>query len=352
MAKKKVELEEPEAEPVENTSGEITLEDIRYSEPGETKTHKLSPLRRQQLVTLGIEDVMELAVANVEDIMNTCGIARDVASSWISAASIALQKAGKIRQSITTGKEELERRQKLLYLTTGSDKFDTLLKGGVEQGSVMEIYGEFSAGKTQICHTLAVNAQLPVEKKGLGGNVCWIDSELTFRPERIREIAAGLGLDGNQTMENISLARISNAAHLELFVKWELAKLVTQKNIKLIIMDSVINLHRNEFAGRGNLAERQHRLGMIIFKLVKIAEAYGVAVVYTNQVMSNPDGAMFGNPQKPTGGNIVSHLSSIRLAIYRASGNERVIKIVDSPNHAFSDCRIQITREGVKDIEI
>lgn len=349
--RKKVELEEPEAEPVENTTGELRLEDIRYTEPGEAKSHKLSPLRRQQLATIGIEDVMELAVANAEDIMNSCGIARDVAASWVSAASIALQKIGKIRQSITTAKEELERRQKLLYLTTGSQKLDALLKGGIEQGSVTEIYGEFSAGKTQVCHTLAVNAQLPIEKKGLGGNVVWIDAEATFRPERIREIAAGLSMDGNQAMENISIARITSAAHLELFIKWELAKVVTSKNIKLIIVDSIINLHRNEFAGRGNLADRQHRLGGVIFKLVKLAEMYGVAVVYTNQVMSNPDGAMFGNPQKPTGGNIVSHLSSMRLAIYKGSGNERIIKIVDSPNHAFSDCRILITREGVKDLD-
>lgn len=352
MAKKKQMEQEPEEPVTENTTGELRLEDIHYQEPGEEKSHRLSPLRRQQLVTIGVEDVMELAVANVEDIINVCGIARDVASSYVSAARAALEEHGLIRKTVTTGVEELERRKKLLYLTTGSAKFDELLKGGIEQGSVTEIYGAFGSGKTQICHTLAVNAQLPVEKKGLGGNVCWIDAEHTFRPERLREIAGGIeGMDPDHVLENVSVARVRSSAQLELFVHGELAHVIKEKNIKLIIVDSIINLHRNEFAGRGTLYDRQHRLAGIVFKLIKVADVYGVAVLFTNQVSANPDGNMFGNPEKATGGNSIAHLSAYRLAIHKASGNERVIKIIDSPHHAFSDVRIQITREGVKDVD-
>lgn len=357
MVRKKVaelEEEEPTTEsPVESDkiSGEIGLEDIQYSESGESTTHKLSPLRRKQLNTIGIEDVMELAVANPEDIMNACGIARDIASAYISAALAALEASGAVRKTVTSAADELERRLKLKYLTTGSAKFDDLLKGGIESGSVTEIYGPFGAGKTQICHTLAVNAQLPLEKKGLNGSVCWIDSELTFRPERIRDIALGNELDDNQILHGIWLERVRNAAHLELFVREELSKTIKEKNIKLIVVDSIINLHRHDFSGRGTLADRQNRLGSVIFKLIKIAELYQVAVVFTNQIMSNPDGQMFGNPDKPTGGNVLAHLSTYRLAIYKSSGIERVIKIIDSPHHPFSDTRFAITKAGIKDVE-
>ncbi|HXG06323.1 MAG TPA: DNA repair and recombination protein RadA, partial [Nitrososphaera sp.] len=232
--------------------------------------------------------------------------------------------------------------------STGSRALDNLLLGGVETQAITEFYGEFGSGKSQICHTLCVTAQQPPEEGGLGGGVILIDTEGTFRPERVDQIARARGFDPSEILKKIAICKAYNSSHLELIVK-SMGKYIDDFKAKMIIIDSIISLHRAEFSGRGTLADRQQRLNSIMHKLVRIAEIYNVAVVVTNQVQSTPD-TFFGDPTKPAGGNVIGHASTYRIYLRRA-GNDRIARIIDSPYHPYSDVRFTVNEKGVDDLD-
>lgn len=357
-AKKVEQLEDAEIAPVKEEFvvkplEELTLRDITIKEFGsteESKPKKISPGSREKLASIGITDPMTLATANIEDLVYVIEMSRDDAANMIQGAQLLLAKHKVIEKGAMSGTEKLESRKKVLRLKTGSVKLDEILKGGIETDAVTEIVAEFASGKTQICFTLAVLAQKPVEEGGLGGGCIWIDTEGTFRPERIEQIAKVRGLDPQATLQNILTSRMVNASHLEMFVK-SLSEFIQKYKLKLVVVDSVIALHRAEFSGRGTLADRQHRLGVILHQLVKVAELNHVAVVITNQVMANPAG-FYGAPDtKPTGGHVLSHSSTYRLSMHKAGGNARIIRIVDSPYHAYTDCKIELGPEGITDLK-
>ncbi len=105
----------------------------------------------------------------------------------------ACQKA--VSMGFMTASSYFERRKDMVYLSTGSKALDTLLAGGLETGSITEIFGEFRTGKTQLCHTLCVTAQMPIDQGGGAGMAMYIDTEGTFRPERLVPIAKRFDLD-------------------------------------------------------------------------------------------------------------------------------------------------------------
>ncbi|HKX80893.1 MAG TPA: DNA repair and recombination protein RadA, partial [Nitrososphaera sp.] len=225
---------------------------------------------------------------------------------------------------------------------------DELLLGGIETQAITEFYGEFGSGKSQICHTLCVTAQQPPEEGGLGGNIILIDTEGTFRPERVDQIARARGLNSDETLKRIAICKAYNSSHLELIIK-SMGKYIDDFKAKMIIIDSIISLHRAEFAGRGTLADRQQRLNGIMHKLVRIAEIYNVAVIVTNQVQSTPD-TFFGDPTKPAGGNVIGHASTYRIYL-RKAGNDRIAKIIDSPYHPYDDIRFTVNEKGIDDTD-
>jgi DNA repair protein RadA len=213
---------------------------------------------------------------------------------------------------------------------------------------VTEFYGEFGSGKSQICHTLCATARQPVESGGLNANTIYIDTEGTFRPERVQEIARSRGYDSTQILKGIAVCKVYNSSHLELIIK-NLGKYVDDFKAKLVIIDSVISLHRAEFAGRGTLADRQQRLNSMLHKIIRLAEIYNIAVVITNQVQSSPD-TFFGDPTKAAGGNVLGHASTYRIYL-RKSGENRIAKMIDSPYHPYSDVRFTVNEKGSDDIE-
>ena len=95
---------------------------------------------------------------------------------------------------------------------------DDLLAGGIETKAVTEFYGEFGSGKTQICHTLCVTTQTPKDQGGLGARVVYVDTENTFRPERVAEIARARGHDADSILEGIIVAKAFNSSHQELII--------------------------------------------------------------------------------------------------------------------------------------
>lgn len=232
-------------------------------------------------------------------------------------------------------------------ITTGSNKLDDLLLGGIETQSITEFFGDFGSGKTQICHTLCVTSQLPLDQGGLEGVTIYVDTEGTFRPERLVQIAESKGLDADEILKNVVLCKVYNSNHLELIVRG-LSRFIEKYNAKLLIVDSIISLHRAEFIGRGTLANRQQRLNKLVHRLLRLAEIFNIAVVVTNQVQSKPD-TFFGDPTRPAGGNVIAHACTYRIYL-KKSGPQRIATIVDSPCHPYSDTRFQVTENGVEDI--
>jgi DNA repair protein RadA len=264
-------------------------------------------------------------------------------------AKNALIDSGLLAKDFSSAAEILERRKNLLRCTTGSSNLDSFLKGGIETQAMTEIAGEFGSGKSQICYTLCVTANMPTDKEGLGGNVIFIDTENTFRPERIHQIAENRGInDPEQILRKIYVCKIFNSGHLELIIQ-NLGKSIQEYKAKLVIVDSIISLHRAEFTGRGTLADRQQRLNIMLHKLIRLAEVYNIAVVVTNQVQSQPDN-FFGDALRATGGNIMGHASTYRILL-RKAGRDRIAIMIDSPCHAYDQTRFTISERGVQDVE-
>jgi len=239
-----------------------------------------------------------------------------------------------------------EIRKNIARITTGCQEFDEILGGGVETGSLIEFFGEFRTGKTQVMHQLCVNVQLPRSKGGLGGRALYIDTEGTFRPERIIQMSEHLNLDYNEVLKNIIFGRAYNSDHQILLIK-EASAIIKEKNIKLVIVDSLIGHFRSEYVGRGTLANRQQLINGHLHDLLRLCDVYkDLAVCVTNQVSSKPD-TFYGNPTVATGGHIVAHGSTIRLYLRKGKGEQRIAKIVDAPHLPEADAIFSITENGI-----
>ncbi|HEV3432720.1 MAG TPA: DNA repair and recombination protein RadA, partial [Nitrososphaera sp.] len=218
----------------------------------------IGPTTARKMKEAGISSVMELATAIPEELATDLGGSKETAATFIMAAQKLLRESGILDNEFTTADVELEKRKSLLRCSTGAKSLDELLLGGIETQAITEFYGEFGSGKSQICHTLCVTAQQPVEQGGLGSGAILIDTEGTFRPERVDQIARARGLDPSEILKKIAICKAYNSSHLELIVK-SMGKYIDDFKAKMIIIDSIISLHRAEFAGRGTLADRQQR---------------------------------------------------------------------------------------------
>ncbi len=291
----------------------------------------------------GFYSLKDIAYASAHELAEVLG-SEDRALAIIRSAQ-RLIGGGKM---FMTAKEVYERRQKIAYISTGVKALDALLEGGIETGAITEFIGEFGAGKTQICHQLAVMVQLPKESGGLGAKALYVDAEGTFRPERIAQIAQHRGVDPESVLSNVIYARAYNSDHQMLIVD-EAKKLIEKENVKLLVVDSLISHFRSEYPGRENLAARQQKLNRHISQLLRLASLYDIAIVVTNQVLAAPD-VFFGNPLRPAGGNIMAHGCTYRIWLRKGKEGKRIARIIDSPKHAEKEAAFQIAEEGVIDL--
>ncbi len=322
---------------------EILLEEL----PG------VGPATAEKLKEAGFNTIEAVAVASPAELANTAEIGESTAAKIINSARQSADIGG-----FETGDMVLERRKLVGKLSTGCVEFDEMMGGGIESQSITEMYGEFGSGKTQVAHQLAVNVQLPKEQGGLGGSVIMIDTENTFRPERIKQMVQGLSeregvdYDPEEFLKNIHVARAYNSNHQILLVDsaMELANELkeTDKPVRLLIVDSLTAHFRAEYVGRGTLADRQQKLNKHLHGLQRFGDLYNSAVVVTNQVMSKPD-AFFGDPTKPIGGHILGHTATFRLYLRKSKGDKRIIRLVDSPNLPDGEAIISVTTEGLVD---
>jgi DNA repair protein RadA len=307
----------------------------------------VGPATAEKLKEAGFSSVEAVAVASPSELSNAADLGEATASKIIIAARQAADIGG-----FETGDVILERRRHVGKLTTGSKAFDELLGGGVETQAITELYGEFGSGKTQVAHQLAVNVQLARESGGLDGSCILIDTENTFRPERISQIAAGLDLDLDGILRDIHVARAHNSNHQILLVEAasELSEQLkaTERPVRLLIVDSLTAHFRAEYVGRGTLADRQQKLNKHLHDLMRFGTLNNAVVLVTNQVQSKPD-AFFGDPTRPIGGHILGHTATFRLYLRKSKGGKRIARLVDSPNLPEGEAIFSVESEGIRD---
>jgi len=306
----------------------------------------IGPAIAEKLEAAGYSDLMSLAVLSPKELEDVAGLTEATARKTIQAARKMMDLG------FRDATEYLKDREEMIYISTGSKNLNTLLGGkGLETGAVTEAYGAYGSGKSQLAHSLSVQAQLPRERGGAEGMAVFIDSEGTFRPERVKSIAEGLGLDSSTVLKNVYVARAFNSDHQMLLVD-KVPELINEKKlpIKLVIIDSLTSHFRAEFSGRGMLADRQQKLNKHIHALVRLAEQYKIAVYITNQVMANP-GVLFGDPTTAIGGHILGHASHYRMYFRRGKKGSRVAKMIDAPSLPENEAVFWLTTAGLADAE-
>jgi DNA repair protein RadA len=302
----------------------------------------VGPATSQKLRDLGYHTVESLAMATARE-LEPIGVGEKKAFSIIEAARSS------IGVSFVRADELLKMRQNVLRLTTGSEALDKIVDGGLETQTITEFYGEYGSGKSQICHQLCVNVQLPPERGGLNGAALYVDTENTFRLERIVQMAKHVGLEPEQVVKNIIYAEAYTSDH-QMFLLENADEVIKANNVKLIIVDSLTAHFRSEYIGREMLAPRQQRLNKHMHKLIGLARAFNAVAVVTNQVMSKPD-VFFGNAVHPIGGHIVGHTSHTRLYLRKASrGPVRIARLVSSPYLPEGEEIFKVTENGIEDV--
>eukprot|EP00742_Colponemidia_sp_Colp-10_P008412 GILJ01009111.1.p1 GENE.GILJ01009111.1~~GILJ01009111.1.p1 ORF type:complete len:364 (-),score=60.00 GILJ01009111.1:166-1182(-) len=324
-----------EVEEVE-TSGPIPISKLEECGIGSADVKKL--------MEAGLQTVEAVAYSTKKFLLTIKGISEAKADKLIEAASKL------VPMGFTTAAEFHKQRAEIIHLTSGSSELDKLLGGGIETGSITEIFGEFRTGKTQICHTLCVTCQLPLDQGGGEGKALYIDTEGTFRPERLIQIAERYGLNGQDVLDNIAYARAYNSDHQNALLI-QASAMMAESRYALLVVDSATALYRTDFSGRGELSARQMSLARFLRSLQRLADEFGVAVVISNQVVAQVDGsAMFvGDAKKPIGGNIMAHASTTRLSLRKGRGESRVCKIYDSPCLPEAEAVFAISTGGIDD---
>lgn len=296
----------------------------------------------EKLRDAGFADMMRLATATPKELAVKAEIGEGVAEKVIEAA----RKSENI--DFETAWDVSKRREEVGHISVGSQGFNDLIGGGIETQSMTEVFGEFGSGKSQISHELAVTVQLPPEQGGLNGECVFIDTENTFRPERIDQIAAGFELDREEVLQNIHVARAFNSSH-QILMADKINELIQKgNNIKLVIVDSLMAHFRAEYVGRESLAVRQQKLNQHLHSLQQIANTYNVAVFITNQVQAKPD-SFFGSPTKAIGGHVLGHASTYRIWLKKGLAGKRIARLVDSPHLPEGECVFKISNEGIID---
>ncbi len=319
----------------------VSKEEVKLTDlPG------IGPAVATKLEAAGIYDTMGVAVMGPVELSELAGVGEAVARKVIQAARKMLDLG------FQDGLEFAKKREEVLNITSGSKNFDKLLGGkGIETKAITEAFGAYGSGKTQLGLCLAVYAQLPIENGGANGKAVFIDTEGTFRPERIRQIAEGIGANPEKVLKNIFVARAFNSDHQILLLDKITEMIKNGEPIRLVVIDSLTAQFRAEYSGRGMLADRQQKLNKYLHTLMKLAEQHNLAVYVTNQVMANP-AMMFGDPTTAIGGNIVGHASTYRIYLRRGKKDSRVAKLIDSPNLPDNETVFMLTEKGLTDIKV
>ncbi len=294
----------------------------------------------EKLISGGYDTLLGIAVATPGEVVELTGVTELAARKMIQFAR------DKLEMGFVSAEDVLVRRQGIEKISSGSNAFNALMGGGFETGAIVEAFGAYGSGKTQLAHSLTVNCIRQYEN----AVVVYIDTESTFRPERIVDIAKAQGLEPEKVLKQIKVARAFNSDHQMLLAE-KIEDLIKKQglNVKLVIVDSLTAHFRAEFIGRGTLADRQQKINKHMHTLMRLAELNNLCVFVTNQVMAKPD-VFFGDPTEAIGGHVVAHASTYRLYLRRGKKGTRVAKMVDSPSLPEGEATFVLDISGVRDI--
>ncbi len=302
----------------------------------------IGPKMAEKLREMGFNDPMSVAVSSPGELASILEIGEGTAIKIINNARQMLE------MGFISADKVWQQQQKASRITTGCKALDELLGGGIQTQAITEAFAQFGSGKTQLGFQLSVNVQLPFEKGGLKGNTLFIDTENTFRPQRILDMSKAAGLDTDKVLKNIFVARAYTSDH-QIFLIDRANEIIEEKNIKLIVIDSLTSHFRAEYMGRGELAPRQQKLNKHLHMLQKLADTYNLAVYVTNQVLANP-AVLFGDPTTPVGGHVLAHQATYRLYLRKSSGDKKIAKIMDAPDLPIGECVFKVVTEGIRDV--
>lgn len=295
----------------------------------------------EKMKEAGYDNLMTIAASSAGDLSTDTGIGTETAGKIIAAAR------QKLEMGFETATDVLKKREKIGKITTGSKALDGLLGGGIETQAITEMHGAFGSGKSQLAHQLAVSVQLPVEKGGMNAKAIFIDTEQTFRPERIKQMAEALDIDPKKALSNIFVARAYNSDHQVLLAE-KAEEIAKKEDVKLLIVDSLTSAFRSDYTGRGTLANRQQKLNRHLHQLQKVADVFNLAIYVTNQVMARPD-VLFGDPTAPIGGHILGHQATFRVYLRKSKGEKRIAKLIDSPSLPEGEAVFTLLTKGIRD---
>jgi DNA repair protein RadA len=301
----------------------------------------------KKLTAFGVTSLIDLCIRGSKEISEITGVAKAKTDQWVFQSQKILEDNDMIRKTDMNTVELMKYQDGLSRLKSNCKEVDNLFGGGVVPECTYEVYGAFGSGKTQFCNTLTTEAVYD-EK-----NVVWIDCEDTFRPRRIIEILMAKGYiedkdEAEKYLERISYFYTPNTEQLMGTVN-ALSTTLSDKKPRLVVLDGAIGQFREEYLGRGTLAERQNQVARLMTHLKNISFYFRCTVLFTNQVQSDPS-IMFGDPIKPIGGNIVGHASTYRI-YFKKSGKKRIARMVDSPEHPQQDAEFALNAKGIDDIE-
>ncbi|CAB4065770.1 RAD51 [Lepeophtheirus salmonis] len=327
---------------MEQEYGSQMLEEPSTSSKGETEEQEFGPIPISVLQKHGVsagdlKKLSEVGYHTVESIVYA------PKKSILAIKGISEAKADKllavghklIPTGFTTANEIHNQRSHMIQITTGSKELNKLLKGGIETGSITELFGEFRTGKSQLCYTLAITCQLPIDHGGAEGKCLFIDTEGTFRPERLLAVAQRYNLSGKDALDNVAFARAYNSDHQSQLLI-QASALMAESRYALIIVDSSTALYRADYSGRGELNARQIHLARFLRILHLVAQMDGAAM-------------FSADPKKPIGGHIMAHSSTTRLYLRKGRGEQRICKIYSSPCLAEGEAIFAITSDGIGD---
>ncbi len=283
-----------------------------------------------------------IAVSTVTELIDMIKISEKDAKKLLSAAQ------NELGIQPVTALQFLESERKRGKITTSSTEFDGILGGGIWTQELTEVAGGFGSGKTQLCFQLCINVQLPFDEGGLDGTAFFIDTERTFSPKRIIEMATSRGLDVESILENIYISSAVNTHHLFSIVD-SLAETIQEKNVKLLIVDSFASHFRSEYIGKERLVERQQKIMQIAEELVALAVKYDLAVLVTNQIIANVEEFLFGSPEEPALGFAWAHRPQQRIFVRKSRGSSRIARLFDSSRMPEREALFYVTESGLTD---
>ncbi len=310
----------------------MSLEDL----PG------IGPRTAEKLREVGYIDLMSIAAASPMELSSAAEIGDTTAVKAIAAAQAQLD------MGFETATQLLEKRKSIGVINLPSESLSNLLGGGVQTQAITEVHGPYASGKTQCAFVLTAMVQKPKEEGGLDAEACYIDTENTFRPNRVKQIAESIGLDPDEAMERIHVARAYNSDH-QMLLSEKIDHIIDNgSDIRLVVVDSLTAHFRAEYTGRGTLANRQQKLNRHLHRLQKLADVHNLAIFVTNQVMAKPDN-FFGPSMEAIGGHILAHAATYRVYLRKGKGGTRVAKLIDSPDLPEGEAAFRITEGGVED---